>query len=250
MAYSYDKNLAYWKERTKKFGAASIGYNCNEKLIYWDNVLRGHAISRLVTIKPGMKVLDSGTGTGYWAIKCAKNGSSVTGLDFSEELLQIAVAKARQADVEITWRHTALEQADLPANFFDIALSVTCLQHITERERQLEAVRRILQSLKTGGVFVLVEDTVVGDESPVSHYMLTYPQHGWISLVQSQGAQILKFLGVSFLRFSYAHVPPQVCAALDLMFGYVPWYRERATVTAFAFIKKQSSFQPRGASLS
>src|SRR6516162_8316630 len=100
-----------------------------------------------------MKRLGFGKGAGYLGIKCAKNGSSVTGLDFSEELLQIAVAKARQADVEITWRHTALEQADLPANFFDIALSVTCLQHITERERQLEAVRRILQSLKTGGVF-------------------------------------------------------------------------------------------------
>ena len=162
MAYSYDKNLGYWKERTRKFGAASIGYGCNEKLIYWDNFLREHAISRLVTIKPGMKVLDAGTGTGYWAIKCAKIGSSVTGLDFSEELLQFAVAKARQADVEINWRHTALEEADLPADFFDIALSVTCLQHITERGRQVEAVRRILQSLKTGGVFVLVEDTVVG----------------------------------------------------------------------------------------
>ena len=167
-----------------------------------------------------------------------KIGSSVTGLDFSEELLQFAVAKARQADVEITWRHTALEEADLPADFFDIALSVTCLQHITERGRQVEAVRRILQSLKTGGVFVLVEDTVVGGEPLVSDYMLTYPQHVWISLVQSQGAQILKFIGVSFLRFAYTRIPPQVCAVLDFIAGYVPWCRERATVTAFAFIKK------------
>jgi ubiquinone/menaquinone biosynthesis C-methylase UbiE len=196
-----------------------------------------------------MKVLDAGTGTGYWAIKCAKKGSSVTGLDFSEELLHIAVAKARQADVEITWRHTALEEADLPANFFDIALSVTCLQHITERERQVEAVRRILQSLKTGGVFVLVEDTVVGGEPLVSDYMLTYPQHDWISLVESQGAQILKFIGVSFLRFAYARIPPQVSAALDFLIGYVRWCREHATVTAFAFIKEQSSFRLRGTSL-
>ena len=33
---------------------------------------------------------------------------------------------------------------------------------------------------------MLVEDTVVGGEPLVSDYMLTYPQHDWISLVDKR----------------------------------------------------------------
>ena len=139
--------------------------------------------------------------------------------------MQIAAANARHAGVEISWLHAAVEKADLPQDFFDIALSVTCLQHITDRERQMEATRRILRSLKPGGVFVLVEDTPLRD-SVVSDYMVTYPQHDWISLVQSQGAEVRNFLGISFLRFDcFSRLPPQVAVAIDLMLSHIRWFR-------------------------
>lgn len=233
---AYQKDLAYWKERARKFGAASIGYGCNERLIRWDNLLRAQAISRLVTIKPGMRVLDVGTGTGYWAIRCARAGAIVTGLDFSEDLLKIADANAREAGVTVSWLHTALEQADLPEEGFDVVLSVTCLQHITERRRQEEAIRRLLRSLKPHGVLVLVEDTPVGDQR-FGDYIMTYPQDGWITLVQSLGARILKFIGVSFLRFEHARVPVRVAVVVDFLMGRIPWLKRRATVSAFAFTK-------------
>ena len=143
-----EDDLGYWKERTQQFGGASVGWACNERLIRWDNYLRERAIARLVTIRPGMKVLDAGTAAGYWAIKYALAGATVTGLDFNEDILEIARENARQAGVEAEWVRSPLEEADLPPAFFDVVLSVTCLQHVAETARQEEAVRRILRSLR------------------------------------------------------------------------------------------------------
>ena len=49
-------------------------------------------------VRPGDRVLDAACGTGDLAIIAAKAGASVTGLDFSEAMLERARRKA--ADVE------------------------------------------------------------------------------------------------------------------------------------------------------
>jgi len=126
----------------------------------------------------------------------------------------MAAEDAQRSGVQIKWLHNSLEDADLPPDFFDIALSITCIQHITDRDRQMKAIQRILKSLKSGGIFVLIEETIVGNHKP-SDYMLTYTQDDWIDLVQSQGTQILDFIGVSFLRFKYKRLPVLLCVGID-----------------------------------
>ena len=229
-----EEDLGYWKERTRRFGGASVGWACNERMIRSDNILRERAIARLVTIRPGMKVLDAGTAAGYWAIKFALAGATVTGLDFNEDILKIAQANARQAGVEVEWISSPLEEANLPRAFFDVVLSVTCLQHVAEAARQEKAVRRILHSLRPDGIFVLVEDTVRDDVGDAD-YMLARSQEGWIGLVESQGGRVLDYTGVSFLRFRTGRIPPVLWAGIDSVLGRVGRLRSRATVTAFAF---------------
>jgi SAM-dependent methyltransferase len=237
-----NKDLEYWRARTKQFGKASIGYGCKSRFIYWDNFLRSRAISRLCPVRPGMNILDVGTGTGYWAIKFARCGAKVTALDFNADILEIAQTEARKANVEIRWMLGALEEAQLPPASFDAALSITCLQHITERGRQEEAVRRILRSLKPGGVFVLLEDTV-DCEPKEDGYLLTYPQKEWIGLVESQGSRLIDFTGVSFVRFQFRQLPVLFSVGTDLILGHLPWVRHRAKVTAFAFAKVYDCIQ-------
>lgn len=228
------KDRAYWQERTGRFGAASVGYGCDDRLIRWDNARRARALLRLVRITPGMRVLDVGTGAGYWAIRYAKLGAAVTGLDFCEDLLRVAEARARSAGVEIAWLCTPLEQAVLPPDTFDLVTSITCLQHITDEARQRQAIQRILRSLKPHGIFLLVEDTIVGQPRE-DDYMRTYSQQGWIELLRSQGAEIVGYVGVSFLRFRFIRVLAPLCVALDSILGKIRWFAPRATVTAFAF---------------
>ena len=233
---SYETDVAYWKRRVEGHGRAGVGYGCNEKLMRWDNLLRSGAVARLTSIAPGTTLLDAGTGTGHWALKYAKAGARVVALDFNEELLEIARARAERSGLEVTWLHGALEEADLPENHFDVALSVTCLQHITERARQARAVRRILDSLRSDGSFVLLEDTFARDER-VEDYLLGHSQKGWIDLVESQGAQLLDLVGVSFVRFPLARlgIPSLLCVGADYLLSRISRFRGRATVTAFAF---------------
>jgi demethylmenaquinone methyltransferase/2-methoxy-6-polyprenyl-1,4-benzoquinol methylase len=49
-------------------------------------------------VRPGDRVLDSCCGTGDLAVACARAGGTVTGLDFSERMLERARRKSRQID--------------------------------------------------------------------------------------------------------------------------------------------------------
>ena len=40
-------------------------------------------INQIITIEPGMKILDIGTGAGFLAILCQQQGAQVTGIDLS-----------------------------------------------------------------------------------------------------------------------------------------------------------------------
>lgn len=233
---SENRDLIYWKERTKKFGEMGVVFRNNEKLMRLDNSLRRKALTRLVKIRPNMKILDVGTGAGYWAIECAKAGAEVTGLDFNEEILNIAAQNAQRAGVKVNWLQGILEEVPLPEDFFDLILSITCVQHITEEPRQAKAIKNILKSLRSDGIFVLIEDTRV-QNARAGNYMLTYSQNGWINLVQGQGAKVIDFTGVSFLRFRHRWLPMRLSAGVDSMLGFTSFFKERAVVTAFAFAK-------------
>jgi ubiquinone/menaquinone biosynthesis C-methylase UbiE len=231
---AHGPDLEYWRDRTRQFGEASVGYGCNEKSIRWDNYVRERAISRLITVGPGTSVLDVGTAGGYWAIKFARAGATVTGLDFNEEILKIAAQSARASDVEVEWVNSPLEEASIADDSFDVVLSVTCLQHITERDRQAEAVRVILRSLKPGGLFVLLEDTVRGNDR-ANGYMLSRTQRSWIELIESQGGRLVDYTGVSFVRFKVKRIPASLAARADLLLGGIPALKGWASVTAFSF---------------
>src|SRR3977135_616463 len=66
-------------------------------------------------IKPGEIVLDVGTGTGVVAITAARAGASVTGLDLTPALLDVARENARVASLGSTqWLEGDAESLPLP----------------------------------------------------------------------------------------------------------------------------------------
>jgi len=79
-----------------------------------------HAAMRTALgLRPGMRVLDAGCGTGLEITRLAKEHPDVTftGLDQNEQLLAAARRRATLPNVE--WVHTALEAAELPERHFD-----------------------------------------------------------------------------------------------------------------------------------
>lgn len=107
---------------------------------------------RLLDVRGGDKVLDLCTGTGDVAIilkKLAPN-ALVTGVDISTNMLEIA--KKRTSQIEFI----KADVCELPFNdeTFDVAVTAFGLRNVTEREKAINEISRIL---KNGGELLHID---------------------------------------------------------------------------------------------
>jgi ubiquinone/menaquinone biosynthesis C-methylase UbiE len=82
------------------------------------------AVVEVAAIESGMAVLDVATGTGNAAIRAAKAGAQVTGLDITPELFEVARGYAGEAGVSIEWVEGDAEALPFADASFDRVLSV------------------------------------------------------------------------------------------------------------------------------
>lgn len=130
-----------------------------------DQVETGLAF-RLFTVAPGMKVLDAGCGTGNFSLKLDAMGAKVTGMDISEEMLEIARRKAAQKGKEITLCKMDLYKLDFPDETFDAVFSMAAFEFVEEPEKALDEMFRVVK--KGGKVLV---GTIHGDSDWGRLYM-------------------------------------------------------------------------------
>merc|ERR1712095_247574 len=110
-------------------------------------------IVALANLKPGMRVLDIGCGTGGSAFFMAKHyGAEVLGIDLSDNMLAIANEHKREMRKEVqnlvTFRFLDATLAHFPAETFDVVYSRDAIMHIADKEPLYE---KILTWLKPGG---------------------------------------------------------------------------------------------------
>lgn len=74
----------------------------------------------------GQRILDVGTGTGYFGRGLVLRGASVTGLDHSEELIAEARRLDAEAGVSISYVLGRAEETGLPASSFDVVSAAQC----------------------------------------------------------------------------------------------------------------------------
>lgn len=87
----------------------------------------------------GELALDVGTGTGNYACELASRGLRVVGSDPSEAMLAIASAKSDQ----VVWEQSAAESLPHEDGRFDLVLSVTALEFMSDPERALAEMWRV-----------------------------------------------------------------------------------------------------------
>lgn len=107
--------------------------------------------------KEGMSVLDCATGTGDLAIafkKVVGSAGSVTGTDFSSEMLQIAPRKANKKGLEITWEVADAMALPYEDNRFDISSIAFGIRNVDNPETTLQEMARVV---KPGGKVVVLE---------------------------------------------------------------------------------------------
>ena len=111
-------------------------------------------------ISPDARVLDIGCGTGALALRAAKRGARVKGIDVSSQMLEIAAQRAGEADlvdsIELQEMGVALLDGEA-AESFDAVMSGLCFSELSDDEiaYTLAQVRRIL---RPGGLLLLADE--------------------------------------------------------------------------------------------
>ncbi len=113
---------------------------------------RWRRITAESVVRPGHEVLDACCGTGDLAIAAARLGGKVTGLDFSEPMLERARHKAPQLE----WVRGDLLELPFADASFDAATVGFGVRNVEDLDRALAELRRVLRD---GGRLGILEIT-------------------------------------------------------------------------------------------
>jgi demethylmenaquinone methyltransferase/2-methoxy-6-polyprenyl-1,4-benzoquinol methylase len=102
---------------------------------------RWRRLTARAVVRPGDDVLDACCGTGDLAIAARAAGGKVTGLDFSEPMLE----RARRKDPAIEWIRGDLLELPFADASFDAATVGFGVRNVTNLERALAELRRVLR---------------------------------------------------------------------------------------------------------
>jgi demethylmenaquinone methyltransferase/2-methoxy-6-polyprenyl-1,4-benzoquinol methylase/phosphoethanolamine N-methyltransferase len=107
----------------------------------------------------GERVVDVGCGTGKVPLLVTKfvlPGGEVFGIDASAEMIAIARKRAKDADVEVEFRRSVMEDLPFPDNCFEVVLSCQALHHVP-RDAKIQALSKMQRVLRPGGRLLLLD---------------------------------------------------------------------------------------------
>jgi ubiquinone/menaquinone biosynthesis C-methylase UbiE len=116
-------------------------------------------------VPPGSHVLDIGCGDGEGTIRYARRAESVLGIDYSAQM--IARAQELQegsAARNVSFRHENLLTFE-PDSPFDCIVTERCLINLDDWPTQEQALERMRDMLRPGGLYLMSEATIQGLEA-------------------------------------------------------------------------------------
>lgn len=133
----------FWNRRADRYAAEPIA----DEAAYQTKLA---ATRRL--LRPDMDLFEFGCGTGSTALIHAAHVRHIRAMDFSERMIEIAKGKADKAGVKnISFEVGAIENVDLPPDRVDVALALSVLHLLRNKEA---AIAKVFRALKPGGYFV------------------------------------------------------------------------------------------------
>jgi 2-polyprenyl-3-methyl-5-hydroxy-6-metoxy-1,4-benzoquinol methylase len=102
----------------------------------------------------GKRVLEIGCGDGDLAVKLARMGASVTGVDASADMIAAAERRSRAAGADIRFQVATAQRLPFPDETFDIVVAMTILCFVRDAEPVFHEVARVI---RPGGKLVIGE---------------------------------------------------------------------------------------------
>lgn len=135
----------YWTNRAEGYSQVNQEELATEQKNRWLKALEMEFPHR---DPKDIRVLDIGTGPGFFAIILAKAGYQVTAVDYTEEMLCKAKKNAGRYADRICWMRMDAQKLELPDNQFDVAVSRNLTWNLENPDEAYKEWKRVL---KPGG---------------------------------------------------------------------------------------------------
>jgi ubiquinone/menaquinone biosynthesis C-methylase UbiE len=137
---AWDRNAEKWAANVEKFGDQNKEVLLTPLVMDWLGEISG------------LEILDAGCGEGFLCRLMAEKGAQVTGIDYSQKMLDIARERT-PPESSITYSHLNLEKLDsIDEECFDLIVSLLTLQDVPDYQAALKELYRVL---KPGSRFFL-----------------------------------------------------------------------------------------------
>lgn len=120
--------------------------------------IRHHAVQHFglqeskIKALEGLTAVDIGCGGGLVAESLARLGAQVTGVDGSEQNIQIASTHANQAKLAINYRATTAETLAAEGKQYDLVLALEVVEHVADVPLFLQS---LVSLIKPGGLLIM-----------------------------------------------------------------------------------------------
>ena len=166
-------------------------------------------VVRLAQIKSGDRALDLCCGTGDISFALARGGAATTGLDFSQQMLEVAVQRQSHLKSQISnlkFLQGDAQQLPFPENSFDIVTVGYGLRNLTSWERGLDEMWRVARP----GARLIVLDfgkpaNALWRGLYFAHLKMSVPLMGWLFCGDASA--------YAYILESLKHYPAQLAVA-------------------------------------
>lgn len=146
------QNIAYWTTRAPSYSAVNQEELASSQHRVWRTAITRRIAQHFGATPPeALKILDVGTGPGFFAIILAELGYQVTAVDYTEAMLQQARHNAGGLAGRIQFRTMDAEALDFPDGAFDVVISRNVTWNLRHPD---QAYSHWVRVLRPGGLLL------------------------------------------------------------------------------------------------
>jgi SAM-dependent methyltransferase len=179
------------------------GMRLEDKENQYQNYLR--MIRKVHPVDASTRILEVGTGTGWFPLLCKLRGLSCKGLEISPQLVEAAHEIGKTYGIVPDIELGNVEDNNLGREEFDVIVAVCVFEHV---EHWRSGIEKLYAALKPGGVFLFIST----NKFFIGHNEYPWKFYGWLpdSLrhrfrMWKVGPEIMK-LGIDFNQFRHSQL--------------------------------------------